>query len=163
MRFTMAILCLAAASAVPAAENRQQLQFLLSDGPKPNLSKDQWTQLLSGISKQQWVQILGNFNKAAGRSLDQEAGERQLANLLGLLGGGGLGGLLGSNLASSLSNGSSLASAAGGVLGAAGGAAAGNAGANLITNGLSSLTGVKGGKGKMEKGKERMEKGKERM
>merc|ERR1719466_492778 len=131
MRFTMAILCLAAASAVPAAENRQQLQFLqslLSGGPKPNLSKDQWRQLLSGISKQQWVQILGNFNKAAGRSLDQEAGERQLANLLGLLGGGGLGGLLGSNLASS------LASVAGGVLGAAGGAAAGNAGANLITN-----------------------------
>merc|ERR1712202_57263 len=113
MRFTMAVLCLAAASAaasaVLAAENRQQLQFLqslLSGGPKPDLSKEQWTQLLSGISKQQWVQILGNFNKAAGRSLDQEAGERQLANLLGLLGGGGLGGLLGSNLASSLSNGS---------------------------------------------------------
>merc|ERR1719427_130863 len=83
MRFTMAVLCLAAASAaasaVLAAENRQQLQFLqslLSGGPKPDLSKEQWTQLLSGISKQQWVQILGNFNKAAGRSLDQEAGGR---------------------------------------------------------------------------------------
>merc|ERR550517_2443986 len=92
MRFTMAILCLAAASAVPAAENRQQLQFLqslLSGGPKPNLSKDQWTQLLSGISKQQWVQILGNFNKAAGRSLDQEAGERQLPTCWGCWAGAG--------------------------------------------------------------------------